>query len=420
MDLEEFLDLETDVEAERRRLAAERSYQIIDHLNLDERVAPVRDATSVGRASPGIFIGRSNYPNISTGILSPVDPDADPSAHVSSGDWYDRGLDIEHILRYRTGLLNSSRRADVKVADEWDGFLGTQREVAIADHPVGVEVSLARSPEVSVGLDDVATPTGPRAPATDAILTENPHVPRQVEKTISDDDWRAEGAMTYLYRRGFDVYEIRNILSAGALGEAANRRLVPTRWSITAVDDTIGQYLRGRIRNATAIDQVEVHHSAYIGNRYWVIMVPGRWEFELVEMKRPESVWNAAASGTHVGSDHEGYDGRTAYVEETAGAYYASRLAVLEHLVDRGRQAKVLVLRDVTGAYWAPVGVWQIRESVRDAFHGEHATAPSLHAAVTRLLDHLPVSAARLRRASTLVEGLQSSLDTFARSEYQS
>jgi hypothetical protein len=188
---------------------------------------------------------------------------------------------------------------------------------------------------------------------------------------------------------------------------------VPTRWSITAVDDTVGQYLRGRIRNATSVDEVEVHHSEYVGNRYWVVLAPGQWEFELVELKRADSVWNAARSGTHVGSDHEGYEGRTAYVEETSGAYYATRLAVLEHLADRGRQAKVLVLRDVTGDYWAPVGVWQIREAVRDAFAGEHGTGETLHAAVDGLLDHLPVTPERLRRKSTMVGGLQSSLDAF-------
>jgi len=411
--LDEFLNVGTDEAARRRRLAEERSYEIMDLLDVEERAEPIKGASSVGRTSPSIFVGRSSYPNVSTGILSPVDPDADPSAHATSGAWYEQGLGVDDVLRYRTGLLNSSRTADVHVADEWDGFLGTQREVAIADRPVDVEVSLARSPEVSVGVDHVATPTGPRALASGATLTENPHVPRPVEKTLEDDDWQAEGAITYLYRRGFDVYEIENVLSAGALGQARNRKLVPTRWSITAVDDTVGQYLRGRIRNASAVDQVEVHHSEYIGNRYWVVLAPGQWEFELVEMKRPESVWNAARSGTHVGSDHEGYEGRTAYVDETSGAYYAARLGVLEHLADRGRQAKVLVLRDVTGDYWAPVGVWQIRESVRDAFDGDHGTAETLHGAVDELLPHLPVTSERLRRKSTMVGGLQASLDAF-------
>jgi hypothetical protein len=39
-----------------------------------------------------------------------------------------------------------------------------------------------------------------------------------------------------------------------------------------------------------------------------------------------------------MGSASEGYEGRTGYVDETAGAYYASRLGVLEHLAERRKK----------------------------------------------------------------------------------
>ncbi|MFB6201298.1 MAG: hypothetical protein ABEI98_04735, partial [Halorhabdus sp.] len=241
--------------------------------------------------------------------------------------------------------------------------------------------------------------------------------------TLEDDDWRAEGAMTYLYRKGFDVYDVNNILSAGALGQGANRRLVPTRWSITAVDDTVGQYLRGQIRNAPTIDETQVWYNEYMGNNYWIVLSPGNWEFELVEMKAPESVWNPTGETHYLASAHEGYEGRTNYVEETAGAYYASRLGLLEHLVEAGRQAKCLVLREVTDDYWAPVGVWQVREGVRNAFNdpeglpedlaGRHGVAESFRDAVTSVAGQLPVSLNALRRKSEMVAGLQTRLSDF-------
>ncbi|MFB6134129.1 MAG: hypothetical protein ABEJ55_03995, partial [Halanaeroarchaeum sp.] len=259
-------------------------------------------------------------------------------------------------------------------------------------------------------------------------LRENPHVPRAVEKTLEDDDWRAEGAMTYLYRRGFDVYEVNRILSVGALGRGENRRLVPTRWSITAVDDTIGQYLRGSTATNPTIDAVRVYENEYLGNRYWVVLAPGQWEFELVEMKSPGSIWNPDPAGeVYLASAAEGYEGRTGYVEETAGAYYAARLGVLEHLDRIGRQAKALVLREVSDEYWAPVGVWQVRESVRNAFDGapmdqpgdrrdlagEAGTAETFHDAVRTLAPLLPISLDTLRRKSRLVAGLQTGLSDF-------
>jgi hypothetical protein len=409
-------DMEPDEAARRRRLAEEKSYAILDHLDdVEDRFSEALSGDAlVGSTSPSIFVGRSAYPEVSTGILAPVGEEDRAAEFETSGAWYARGLGIDDVLGYRTGLLNSGQSVNVEAGDAWDGFLGVQREVAIADRPVDVEIGLASAPEIDLSLDDVATPTGPRARAESASLEENPHVPRQVKKTLEDDDWRAQGAMAYLYRRGFDVYEINTILSAGALGRGANRRLVPTRWSITAVDDTVGQFLRGRLRNAREIDETRVWANEYMGNRYWVVLTPGQWEFELVEMKAPGSVWNQDPNGeTWMGSAHEGYAGRTGYVEETAGAYYAARLGVLEHLADIDRQAKVLVLREVLDEYWAPVGVWQIRESVRNAFEGEPGVAETFHGAVREIAGELPVGLADLRRKSNLVAGLQTGLSAF-------
>ena len=422
MGLDDYVEgLKPDEEYERRKLAEEKSYAITDYLD-DARASfeAVKQGDSLyGATAPSVFVGRSSYPNVSAGILSPVaeESGADADDYATSGAWYEQDLGIDNVLQYRTGLLNSQRSADVNVEDVWDGFVGTQREVAIADRPVDVEIGLASTPDFDP--DQYAQPTanapsGPNASVESADLTENPHVPRAVEKTLEDDDWRAQGAMVYLYEHGLDVYDVNRVLSVGALGQGENRRLVPTRWSITAVDDTVGQYLRGRIRDAPSVNGVEVRLNEYMGNRYWVILAPGNWEFELVEMKSPGSVWNPDPSGdVWMAAASEGYEGRTGYVEETAGAYYAARLGVLEHLADRGRQAKALVLREVSDDYWAPVGVWQIRESIRNAFDGERGEAETFHAAVSAVAEQLPVSLGSLRRKSEMVAGLQATLSEF-------
>ena len=419
MRLDEYVDgLDRDESVELRKLAEEKSYAITDHIEsartrFDETLT---DDAVVGSTAPSVFVGRSSYPNVSTGLLAPVGDEDDADSYVTSGEWYHRGFSIEDVFAKRTGLLNSTRRSAVDVEDVWDGFVGTQREVAMADRPVDVELGLEESPgfDLDGTLEDITAPRGPRASADAARLTENPHVPRAVERTLSDDDWRAEGAITYLYRRGFDVYEINNVLSVGALGVGRNRRLVPTRWSITAVDDTVGQYLRGRIRNTPTVGETMVWHNRYVGNDYWIIAAPGDWEFELVELKAPGSIWNPDPDGQlYMAADREGYEGRTGYVDETAGAYYAARLGVLEELADRGRQAKVFVIRHATDEYWAPVGVWQTRESIRNAFDAEPAIAETFHDAVRQLVPQLPVSTADLRRKSTMAAGVQADLSAF-------
>ncbi|SFR37577.1 DNA repair protein NreA [Halogeometricum limi] len=421
MRLDEYMDLAAESErAKRRRLAQEKSYDILDHLaEFQHRFEETVQGDSLfGSVSPSIFVGRSNYPKVSTGILSPVGHEDDAARFETSAGWYDEGVSISDVFRRRTSLLNSNQSTDaVNVHDSWDGFLGVQREVAIADRPVSVEIGLDGRPDVDfdVGRDDVATPTGPRAHARSADLAENPHVPRPVQKTLEDDDWNAQGAMNYLYRRGFDVYDVNTILSAGALGRGENRRLVPTRWSITAVDDTVGQFLRGGIQTNPSIDSVEIHRNEFLGNAFWVILAPGDWEFELVEMKAPGSVWNPdPEAGMWLAADSEGFEGRTGYVDETAGAYHAARLGVLEYLEREGRQAKALVLRHVSEDYWGPAGVWQVRESVRNAFDGERAEAETFAAAVRQVTDYLPVSLSDLRRKSTMASGLQMNLGDFS------
>jgi hypothetical protein len=419
MRLDEYVDgLERDDAVELRKLAEEKSYAVTEYLDdartrFDETLS---GETMVGSTAPSVFVGRSNYPRVSSGLLAPVGDEDAAEEYATTGEWYRKGYDIDDVFQRRTGLVNSTRSSNVDVHDVWDGFVGTQREVAIADRPVDIELGLDSSPGFSLdgSLEDIAAPRGPRVGAKTAQVTENPSVPRAIEKTLSDDDWRADGAMTYLYRRGFDVYEINNVLSVGALGQGENRRLVPTRWSITAVDDTIGKYLRGTIRNAPSIDQTFVWHADYMGNEYWVIATPGEWEFELLELKAPGSIWNPDPNGQlYMAADSEGYGGRSGYVEETSGAYYAARLGVLEALSDRDRQATVFVIRHATNEYWAPVGVWQIRESIRDAVGGEPAVAESFQTAIRELVPRLPVSMAELRRKSTLAAGIQSDLSAF-------
>lgn len=417
MRLDEYVDIETDDDRRLQKLAQEKSYEILDYLDgFDDRFEEVKQGDALfGSTSPSVFVGRSNYPRVPVGVLSPVGEEENADDFTTSGDWFERGMEIEGVLRRRTGLLNSRRETNVRVGEIGTStrFLDASREVALAAEPVDVEVRLRDDPNVDVSLDNVRAPTGPNAVARDAELAENPYVPRAVEKAYGDDDWKAEDAVAYLYDKGLDVYEIDDIFSAGAVGVDENRKLVPTRWSITAVDDIVGKHLHDEVCDYPGVDETTVHVEEYMGNRYWVILAPGRWEFELVEVKSPGNVWNPSDDDHYVGSANEGFEGRSSYVDETAGAYYASRLGVLEHLRAERRQAKALVVREATDAYWAPVGVWQIRESVRNAFDDEGATAETFHDAARQVVDRLPISEERFRRKSAMYTGVQTGLGEF-------
>ena len=80
----------------------------------------------------------------------------------------------------------------------------------------------------------------------------------------------------------------------------------------------------------------------------------------------PGTVWNPNGTSTAIFSDWEGNSGRTTYAQ-IGGCYYSARLAVCELLVKERRQAAVVGLREARPGYIMPVGVWQVRENVRNA-----------------------------------------------------
>ncbi|OTF11779.1 hypothetical protein B9G38_03520, partial [Halorubrum sp. SD612] len=91
MRLDEFIEYEANERAERRRLASEKDYGILDHLDSFERRFDehVSDDAVVGSVSPSIFVGRADYPNVSTGLLSPVGREERAEAFETSAAWYE-------------------------------------------------------------------------------------------------------------------------------------------------------------------------------------------------------------------------------------------------------------------------------------------------------------------------------------------
>ncbi|MDY6770881.1 MAG: Nre family DNA repair protein [Candidatus Nanohaloarchaea archaeon] len=390
---------------QRRQWLENRVYQKYDEFS------PTKDSLDdsfFGASPPSIFVGRHGYPKVNAGILSPVEH-RDSAVFDSPDTWYGDNAAIEEVIGYRSNLVNS--RSTAKVT-EVDTFQDEAKEIAMASTPVDVEVELAKTPDFELNFQERSQPFGPAEQVEEVDITENPSVARAVEKAVSDDDWKAEGAARYLYRKDLDTYQIQRVLSAGLLGEQDNRRLVPTRWSITATDDTLGKGLRRDVKQYQELGEMRLFTNEYNGNFFNVLLIPGQWEYELVEIKGAGSVWNPG-DDAYLAANHETYDGRTQYAAETAGAYYAARLGVLEYLHDIQRQAKALIVRDVTDKYWAPLGVWVIRETVRNAFDEEYSIPQNFSQAVQTIDGNISVDLDRVRQKSEMMEGTQQSVKDF-------
>jgi hypothetical protein len=118
-------------------------------------------------------------------------------------------------------------------------------------------------------------------------------------------------------------------------------------------------------------------------NRFIIVVMPGKWSYEFVEMFHPGSVWNVGSDeNIAIGSDYEDTEGRTTYAR-IGGCYYAARLAVVEYLYRIRRQAAVLVLREAGPGYFLPAGVWLVRENARKALASKPVKFGSIESALT-------------------------------------
>lgn len=310
--------------------------------------------------SPNVFIGKFGYPDVNVGFLSNEELSEDTD---KPKEWAQSKYDIPRIVDIRSSLINSRFRANVKSFDE--KFLEITKEISMAEKPVDVEVHLDKKPFFSVTLDRDVTPYGPSVRLDKAQITENPTIKKPVDKVVSDDDLKAVGAIDYLYDKGYDEHFLTKLISVGNLGIKQQRKLVPTRWSITAVDDTLGKKLISEIKDFKE-HEYAAHFGGYLGNYYLILFFPEVWSYELFETyvgnpKEPKP------EETETSTDYEPYAGRKDYASNTVGGYYAARLGILEYLKGIKRQSSVLALRFITDEYYMVLGVWVVREAARAA-----------------------------------------------------
>ncbi|MBS3102309.1 hypothetical protein J4458_02585 [Candidatus Woesearchaeota archaeon] len=301
------------------------------------------------------FVGRFNYPNISVGILAPPEETSEAWLYDAPKYWAVNNFQIPQIIDYRSSLINSSFKANIRQRTK---FLQLSQEAAMSSKPTDIEINLEDNPKFRLNVDSIAAPTGPNAKLKGAKLTENPKIHTKVQKAHYDTDLKANDALIYLYENNFDENFLSRILSIGNLGIGKNRKLVPTRWSITSVDSNLGNYLVKEIKKYNQVNYCAFFGS-YLGNYYLILLFPEIWSYELFE--------TPVSDPEHFTTDYEFYEGRKYYADNTAGGYYTVRLAILEKLNEMKKQASVLALRFITGDYTLPLGVWVTREAARNA-----------------------------------------------------
>ena len=348
-----------------------------------------------GASPPSAFVGSWGYPRVLAGPLVP--PVREGTAIMDASEtWLGRG--IQEILRFRLSLVRGKAQRPVEAARNPDRILAATQEEAMAAKPVDTELWLEKKPVLQGPFSARASPTGPSAVIRKLELAENPSVPRRVDAVVSDTDLLATEGVVDLYRHGITQSHITRVFSVGLLGTGKRRKLVPTEWSITAVDDILGRRLVETVRRLPQIDEFRVFGHTEFGNNVQILLTPTSWMYEGLEAFNLESDPVPLA-------DHEFYRGRKTYPDALAGGYHAARLPALEYLERERRQGGAIVFMEVYRD-WIPLGVWRYREIARAALLKPPAKFEALDGALGFLRPRLHLRLERWLEASHLLRYL--------------
>ena len=319
-----------------------------------------------GTSPPSIFVGSYNYPKVSVGPMVPP-IHGDTSLLDNPEKW--AGKSLEEIVNFRLNLVRGIQKISVNATE--GRYIENLQEVAMSSKPIDSDLEFHKSVS-SISIDGESAPFGPIGEIKSAKFSSSSST-KSIEKIFYDKDLKSKEAILNLYNSGIDVSRIQKCFSVGMIGK--ERKLVPTKWSITATDDIISKSLVEEILDYSLIDSCKVFSYEHLGNFFSVVLFPHRWIYEMVE-----AWYSNGALG--FGSDHEDARG-LGHPPAIAGAYFAAKLAIVEYLSKNKIQSGAIILREIRPEYAIPVGVWQVREGIRAAMKKKPFTADNFDHAIT-------------------------------------
>jgi hypothetical protein len=353
-----------------------------------------------GSSPPSVFIGSHDYPKVYAGpMIAPMH--GDTRIMDTPESWIPSHITQEEIIGYRMALVRGKLR--VGVSDLENSFVEKLQEIALSSTSIESEAVFLDEPAGSMFSDESA-PHGPSA-RIDHFDIREVRWDNDLEKVYYDTDLKAREAVISLHEKGVPFSGIQKALSAGTMGLKINRRLVPTRWSITACDTMIGDHLLEQVKRCDLIDCYRVHEFESLNNHYAVLLMPTPWQYEWIEaflhvLGREEMIF----------ADHEGHRKKGGY-SSVGGCFYSCRMAVLDALARERKQAGAIIFREARRGY-IPLGVFNVRENVRHAMLSKSLEFEGMNDALLYISTVFSLPLSRFREESTLLRGLKKERQT--------
>ena len=304
-----------------------------------------------GTSPPSVFVGSHNYPKV---FVGPLVPPIHGNTELLDNPEKWKGKSLEEIVNFRLNLVRGIQKVPIEQTE--GRYIENLQEVTMSSKPTDLDLIFNKKVSSKISINGESAPFGPIGEIKSAKFSGSTSS-KPIEKIFYDKDIDASDAVLKLYNSGIEISKIQKCFSIGMLGK--KRKLVPTKWSITATDDIISKSIVENILENNVIDVCKIFSYEHLGNIFSVILFPHRWMFEMIE------AWYS--NGTiGFGSDFEDARGIN-HPPHIAGAYFAAKLGVVEYLLEEKIQAGVLIFREIRPEYAIPVGVWQVREGIREA-----------------------------------------------------
>ena len=358
-----------------------------------------------GSTPPSVFIGSWNYPKVYAGpMITPLQ--GDTSIMDTPESWIPDQKTQEDIIGYRMNLIRGKQT--VKITDLNNIFVEKLQEISLACKSIDSEAEFGSKPK-GMSFNEQHAPHGPSA-LIEKFDINNVKWDRELEKAFYDTDLKAADAVMHLQNKEVPFSHIQKAFSVGTMGIADNRKMVPTRWSITACDSTIGNRLLREVKNYDVIDTHRVYEFSSLNNYYAIMLLPQQWEFEWME-----AFLHALGREELIFSDYEHNTGNKGY-SRVGGCYYTSKMAVLEELSKEKKQAAAIILREAYQGY-IPLGVFNVRENIRSAMSQPYREFEDMKASLAYIATNLKLPLQKFIKRSDLLKELlqsrQTTLDNF-------
>ncbi|HEU5120637.1 MAG TPA: hypothetical protein VFT71_06590 [Candidatus Nitrosocosmicus sp.] len=346
---------------------------------LKEKLHKVSENLS-GGSPPSVFVGSYSYPKVNIGpLISTTCGDVKILDHPE--EW--AGKKLEDLISHRLSLIRGTSSASAIVDVNSNRYAELLQELAMANKSTEIEVTFDKKPSLkfeemnnSSVTDSDAIQFGLVSQIKNLKIPAGISVDKRIEKVYYDKDLSANEAVNVLYSEGTEISNLSKVFSIGMLGSAKRRKIVPTKWSITAIDQIISANLIKKLIDYSSLDSFLLYQYAHLGNNFAIILIPDQvWSFEMTE------AWFDNNGKVEIESDMEN-SGLLKNYPKIGGSYFAARLAVTEYLHQHRKKAAAIVLREIHPEYVLPVGVWQIREGIRMAMKSKGEIFDSLDEAL--------------------------------------